>query len=146
MKGVVLIVTILESFNILNPKTVSVNDSSIHHKLGENILRENYKSWLPRIRLKKRLRENENIDYEIPFLDSPLQNAPSQFEESRDKSIYKESKNWWNEEELRIDPHVSLIHGTLVKTLEKLPNENSIPPEVKRSKGNIIENDLQKTR
>ena len=60
MKGVLLIVTILESFNILNANNLFINDSSSHYKLGENVLRENYMS---KNQLKERLRINYSFGH-----------------------------------------------------------------------------------
>ena len=137
---------ILESFDILNAETIFNDDSSSHHKLGEKLHGENHKSWLSRIRLKKRLKENANFDYGVPFRDSPANHAPSHFDEFRNKSIHIESRNWGNEEKKEIDPYVSLVHGTLMKKFKKFPDDNLIPPGIKRTKGKMLESDLQEAR
>ena len=146
MKGLIYIVAILETFNVLNAKTIFNDNLPLHHKLGEKLLGENYKSWLSRIRLKKRLKENANFDYGVPFRDNPTKHPPSHFVGFRNNSICIESKKWGIEEKIDVDPHVSLVHGTLKKKFIKFPDDNLIPPGVKMTKGKMLESDIQVAR
>ena len=72
-------------------------------------------------------------------------------EKSQDQELFRVHSDYKfnvqdNEYNMKIDPDLSLIKGTLKKKYEKITDHSIIPPGTRRVVGKLIENDLRVAR
>ena len=154
MKEEVIIIFLVNSLSILNSRetfrpwysgalrSISNENSSFRPNISSEYAQNHYNKYSPLMRQQFGLSN---------FSDLINKESFAKLEKAYDRELNRVNSDYEfnvqdNEYNIRIDPDLSLIKGTLKNKFEKITENSFIPPATRRVGGKLIANNLQEAR